>query len=107
MEENSSSKKLLITAIKVKGNCPVYKVGDKTVIEGPEINLNESDKVCVHTMSCLGNFIVALGEGLNPQLFGLAKENNKKAYFQCLDPGEPYTNGGTVIFEVKQVPLKS
>ena len=103
MKENSSTKKLIIKAIEIKGNCPVYKIGDKTVIEGPEIDLKQSDKVCIHAISCLGNFIVALREGLNPQSLGLAKEENKKAYYQCLDPGTPYTNGGTVIFEVTQV----
>jgi len=46
MKENVSPKKLIITAIEIKGHCPVYNVGDKTVIEGPEINLEDSDKVC-------------------------------------------------------------
>jgi len=103
MKENSSTKKLIIKAAKIKGNCPVYKVGDKTVINGLEINLKQSNKVCIHAISCLGNFILALREGLTPQSLGLAKEDNKKAYFQCLDPGEPYINGGTVLFEVIQV----
>jgi hypothetical protein len=25
------------------------------------------------------------------------------AYMQCVDPGEPYTKGGTVIFECRKI----
>jgi len=103
MKENVSPKKLIITAIEIKGNCPVYNIGDKMVIEGPEINLETSDKVCIHALFSLGTFIVALREGINPQSLGLAKKDNKKTFYQCLDPGPPYTEGGTVIFEVTKV----
>lgn len=103
MNENLPPKKLIIKAVEIKGKCPVYNVGDKTVIEGPEINLKESDKVCVHALFSLGTFIVALREKMNPHKLGLTKENNNKAYYQCLDPGPPYTDGGTVIFEITQV----
>ena len=102
MNENLSSKKLIIKAVEIKGKCPVYNVGDKIVIEGPEIKLEETSKVCVHALFSLGTFIVALREGMNPHTLGLTKENNKKAYYQCLDPGPPYTEGGTVIFELTQ-----
>jgi len=27
-------------------------------------------------------------------------------YVQCLDPGEPYTAGGTVVFEIRREPAK-
>jgi len=32
----------------VRGYCPVYKVGDKIVIDDPEIVLEETDALCVH-----------------------------------------------------------
>ena len=102
MYENQSPKKLIIKAVEINGNCPVYNIGDKTVIEGPEINLKESDKVCIHALFSLGTFIVALREGINPQSLGLTKDDNNKAYYQCLDPGPPFTEGGTVIFEIMQ-----
>ena len=104
MKENIATKKLIIKAVEIKGNCPVYNVGDKTVIEGPEINLEQSDKVCIHALFSLGPFIVALRDGSNPRSLGLSKEDANKAFYQCLDPGKPYTNGGTVIFEVTQIP---
>jgi len=30
-------------------------------------------------------------------------EDREHAYIQCVDPGEPYTEGGTVIFKVKRI----
>jgi len=42
--------KLIIKVKEIKGNCVVYKGGEKIVIDGPEIDLKETDKICV---SCL------------------------------------------------------
>jgi len=47
---------------------------------------------------------VALDEGADPVRLGLSKpEDREHAYIQCVDPGEPYTDGGTVIFKIKRV----
>jgi len=47
---------------------------------------------------------VALDEGADPVRLGLSKpEDREHAYIQCVDPGEPYTEGGTVVFKVKRV----
>ncbi len=45
--------------------------------------------------------LVALRKGIKPSELGLGR--GRKAYVQCLDPGPPYTDGGTVIFEIKVV----
>ncbi|MBD3341234.1 MAG: TIGR04076 family protein [Candidatus Lokiarchaeota archaeon] len=95
-------KRLTITVKKIEGTCPVYNVGDKTVINGPEIDLKMSDSVCIHALFSLGTFIVALREGVNPKNIGLSNKDDGSAYFQCPDPGKPYTDGGTVLFEIKQ-----
>lgn len=92
----------MIRVKEVHGRCPVFKVGDEMVLDGPKIVLEKTDAVCVHALSCLSTFVVALDEGIPPEKLGLAKKGVKTAYFQCLDPGEPYTDGGTVIFEVKR-----
>jgi uncharacterized repeat protein (TIGR04076 family) len=91
---------LIFEAIKVEGKCPVYSVGDRTVIKGPTIDLKNSDGVCVHALFCLGPFLMALREGVPPAHLGLSKKKDGDAYFHCLDPGKPYTNGGTVLFKV-------
>ena len=57
-----------------------------------------NDSPMLHALSSLLHYVVALGEGVDPVKLGLAKEG-KYAYIQCVDPGEPYTEGGTVIFK--------
>jgi len=50
---------------------------------------------------------VALDEGADPVRLGLPKPGDREhAYIQCVDPGEPYTDGGTVIFKIKRVKQK-
>lgn len=92
---------MIIRVKEIRGKCPVYKGGEKIVIEGPEIVLEKTDKLCIHALATILHYAVALREGVDPVKLGLAKKGDK-AYIQCLDPGEPYTTGGTVIFEVSQ-----
>ncbi|ACS91009.1 TIGR04076 family protein [Thermococcus sibiricus] len=91
-------KKLVIKIIKIRGKCPVFKVGDKITIEGPKINLEETNAICTHAFASFLPYIVALRKGVKPSEIGLG--SGEKAYVQCLDPGPPYTEGGTVIFEM-------
>ncbi len=90
--------RLIAKVIEIRGNCPVFKRGNKIVIDGPKINLNETDAVCTHAFASLMPYVVALRKGIKPSELGLGK--GEKAYVQCLDPGPPYTDGGTVIFEI-------
>jgi len=46
--------------------------------------------------------VVALEKGADPVELGLSQSHDV-AYVQCVDPGAPYTEGGTVIFQVKRV----
>lgn len=94
--------KILIKVKEIRGNCAVFKGGEKILIDGPEINLNKTDKICIHALASLLHYVVALREGVDSAKLGLAKKGNK-AYIQCVDPGEPYTNGGTVIFEIERI----
>ncbi len=87
--------------IEIRGKCPVFKPGDRIVIEGPEIKLDETDAICTHAFASLLPYIVALRKGIKPGELGLGR--GEKAYVQCLDPGPPYTDGGTVIFEITVV----
>jgi len=89
---------LEIRVCEIRGKCPVHKVGDKMVIDGPKIVLKETDAVCVHALSSLLHYVIALDENVDPRKLGLSKERSS-AYIQCVDPGEPYTSGGTVIFK--------
>ena len=91
-----------IRVCEIRGICPVYKVGDRMVIDGAKILLDKTDAVCVHALSTLLHYVVALDEGADPVKLGLSKDK-EHAYMQCVDPGEPYTGGGTVIFEVRRI----
>ncbi|NJE10986.1 TIGR04076 family protein [Thermococcus sp. MAR1] len=93
--------RLEIRVIKIRGKCPVFNLGDRIVIEGPKVKLDETDAICTHAFASLLPYIVALRKGIKPSELGLGK--GKKAYVQCLDPGPPYTDGGTVIFEITVV----
>lgn len=95
---------LEIVVCEIRGKCPVYKVGDRIVIDGSEIVLAETDALCVHALSSLLHYVLILERGGDPVELGLTKfEDKEHAYIQCVDPGEPYTRGGTVIFKIKKV----
>jgi len=93
-------KRLVVRVVEIRGRCPVFKVGDKIVVEGPRIVLEETDAICIHALAPLNHYFSALKEGVSPVALGLSKKEGV-AYVQCVDPGEPYTSGGTVIFEIK------
>jgi len=95
---------LEIEICEIRGKCPVHKVGDRIVVDGPRIVLDKTDSVCVHALSSLLHYVVALEEGADPVKLGVSKpEDREHAYIQCVDPGEPYTHGGTVIFRCRRI----
>jgi len=94
---------LVIEVCEVRGTCPVYKVGDKIVIDDPEVVLEETDALCTHALSVLLHYVVALEEGADPVKLGLTRPEDKDhAYVQCVDPWKPYTDGGTVVFRIRR-----
>jgi uncharacterized repeat protein (TIGR04076 family) len=94
--------KLIITVKEIKGKCAVHTLGDRMVIDGPEIDMENTDRLCIHALAPILHYAVALREGIDTEKLGLTKKGNK-AYIHCPDPGEPYTDGGSVVFEVERV----
>ena len=95
---------LEIEVCEIRGTCPVHKVGDKIMVDGPKVLLEETDALCVHALSTLLHSVVALERDADPVKLGLTKPDDREhAYMQCVDPGEPYTQGGTVIFRCRKV----
>ena len=91
--------RLIIQVEEIKGNCPVYRRGDRIVLdEGYRLNLEETDNLCLHSLSSILPYYNALFKGIHPKKMGLSRGGNK-AYVQCLDPCT-YTGGGTVIFGI-------
>ena len=95
---------LEIKVREIRGRCPVYKVGDKIVIDDPSILLDKTDALCTHALSTLLHYVTILEHDWCPVELGLTTlEDPKHAYMQCVDPGKPYTEGGTVIFECRKI----
>jgi uncharacterized repeat protein (TIGR04076 family) len=95
---------LEIKVVEIRGHCPVYRVGDRMLIDDPKIVLEKTDALCTHALSSLLHYVVALERGADPVQLGLSKaEDREHAYIQCVDPGEPYTSGGTVVFRIGRV----
>jgi uncharacterized repeat protein (TIGR04076 family) len=67
--------RLLITVKEIKGNCPVYKVGDRIVLdEGYRLNLKETDNLCMHSLSSIMPYYIALYKGVDSRELGLSKQ---------------------------------
>jgi uncharacterized repeat protein (TIGR04076 family) len=93
--------KLIVEVIEISGDCPVYALGDRIVLdEGYKVNMKETDSICMHSLASLLPYYNALAKGVSAVELGLAKEG-KEAYVQCMDPKE-YTGGGTVIFKISR-----
>jgi uncharacterized repeat protein (TIGR04076 family) len=95
---------LEVEVVEVRGSCPVHRVGDKIVVDDPRIVLEKTDALCTHALSSLLHYVLVLERGADPVELGLSKpEDREHAYIQCVDPGEPYTHGGTVVFRVQRI----
>jgi uncharacterized repeat protein (TIGR04076 family) len=94
--------RLIVSVKEIRGNCPVFNVGDRIVVESPKIVVERTDSICVHAFGCMLSMIVPLSRGIGFKKLGLATEEGEKGYIQCLDPGKPYTNGGTALFEIRR-----
>lgn len=94
--------KLVITVKRIRGKCPVYKIGDKIVIDGFYIDTEESKNVCMHAFSAMLSLASLLAHGFSTKELGLGPRENI-GYLQCPDPGPPCTKGGTVLFEIRRV----
>ena len=93
---------LEVEVYEIKGTCPVYQVSDRITIKNPQVILEQTDALCTHALPTILHYALILEYNWCSLKLGLTKEDDQDhAYFQCLDPGKPYTNGGTVIFRVK------
>lgn len=90
---------LKIAVHEIRGTCPMYKRGDTFyIIDG--YKLKTEGLICMHSLSSLMPYYVALSRGISPKELGLG--TGDVAYVQCLDPCE-YTNGGTVTFKLTKI----
>jgi len=82
----------------------VYREGDRIVIDDSEIDLERMDALCTHALSTILHYTTILERNWCPLELGLTVEGDEEsAYMQCVDPGRPYTHGGTVIFRCRRI----
>jgi uncharacterized repeat protein (TIGR04076 family) len=91
-----------MTTKEIRGNCPVFSIGDRIIIEAPEIVPERTDALCVHALGSTLSMIIPLSRGISFKELGLSGEEEDVGYIQCPDPGPPCTLGGTVIFEIRR-----
>jgi uncharacterized repeat protein (TIGR04076 family) len=91
---------LVIRVRQIKGNCPVYEVGDSFTLKDG-YRLSAGKPICMHSLASLMPYYNALRVS-EPCQWGLAaKDDESKLVFQCSDPAD-HTGGGTVTFEVSK-----
>ena len=82
----------------------MYGVGDKMVIDGPEILRDKTDALCPHAPSALFHCATILEHDWCPAKLGLTTSQDPgHAYVKCIHAGELCTQGDTVIFECRSI----
>jgi uncharacterized repeat protein (TIGR04076 family) len=95
---------LEIEVHRIEGKCPVYQPGDKVTIRDPQIILGGTDALCTHALATLLHYATLLEHRWCPLELGLTTPDEPEyAYLQCVDPGKPYTEGGTVVFRCRRI----
>ncbi|MCL4554804.1 MAG: TIGR04076 family protein [Actinobacteria bacterium] len=90
-------RRVVVTVERVDGRCAAdLKVGDRFVCQGANLKLDESDRVCMAAFCSIYPMIMGARMGLELGRLGLPKH-----VVQCIDPGPPYTPGGTVYFKIE------
>ena len=94
---------LLIEVISITGRCPVFKLGDKMILdEGYRLKTSSDTTICMHALASILPYYNAIYNGVPAAALGLARMNSPDkdaAFVQCLDPCN-ITNGGTVTFKI-------
>ena len=56
----------------------MHKIGDKIVIDDPEIVLGKTDSLCTHALSSLLHYVLVLERGADPVNLGLSKPDDRE-----------------------------
>ncbi|MBI4776672.1 MAG: TIGR04076 family protein [Deltaproteobacteria bacterium] len=93
---------LKVTIKEIRGMCSVYEIGDEFLIDRGYVLRTERDlPICMHSLSALMPFYVALSKGVLAENLGLAAEGVPEvALVHCPDPCKS-PRGGTVLMEIR------
>jgi len=81
-----------------------YKPGDRFTVEGFYIE-EVGEGICLHALASMLTLLPPFLKGVSARTLGIGREDDV-GYVQCPDPGEPYTCGGTVVFELRRERLE-
>lgn len=96
------SYRVRITVKEVKGYCALgYRPGDSFIIEKYYIPRAQKIPICLHALIGMSSLLLPFLKGVPAKDLGIGNEDDI-GYVQCPDPGRPYTNGGTVVFELRR-----
>ena len=104
MDSANAAKTLLVEVVRIEGRCDAYEVGDSFRVERGWLLVAERP-VCMHALSALLPYYVALSRGVTPRELGLAREGGEEsdaAFLRCPDPCD-ITGGGSVTFRVRTI----
>ena len=95
--------RIVVEVIEFRGRCAAgYEHGDRIVLNGFYIVSRESSNACMHAFSAMMSLLSAFTHGASARELGIGFSDDE-GYLQCLDPGRPYTCGGTVVFRLRRV----
>lgn len=94
--------KVKIIVKEVKGKCALgYKPGDTFLIDKYYIPKMQNVPICLHALLGMSTLLSPFLKGVSAKDLGISDKEDV-GYVQCPDPGKPYTDGGTVVFELKR-----
>ncbi len=91
--------RLVFTVDRIQGTCPVHQIGDRIVVEEPELIVEQTDRACTSALAMLLSVTAALAREVHPPDW----VSSKVHYFCCPDAGgldKNYGGNGTVIFKL-------
>ena len=90
------SRDVIAVVREVRGNCAAgIKVGDVLYFSGANIVKEKSDSICAYALTNIMPVVFACRLKADFEKLGIDGR-----LWQCVDPGPPYTPGGTVLYEV-------
>jgi len=95
------SYRVKICVKEVRGRCAMgYKPGYCFTVERFYVK-DVGKGICLHALASMLTLLSSFLKGIPAKVLGIGKEDDV-GYIQCPDPGEPYTCGGTVVFELRR-----
>jgi len=94
--------RVVVRVKEVRGFCVAgYRSGDSFEVEWFYVKPGQSVKICIHALNAMSTLLLPFLKDVSARDLGIGQEDDV-GYVQCPDPGKPYTDGGTVIFELRR-----